>query len=71
VKKLTFTTACLSGVSVIMAIMCVPWVELLCLAVMGWIPTLEYLLSGVRRAYGHVLSYQAVKATASRDPGTC
>jgi hypothetical protein len=66
-KKPTFTRACLSDVRVIMVIIRVPLVELLCQAVMEWIPVLEYLLSGVRGACGHVLSYQVVKVTASRD----
>jgi hypothetical protein len=29
-----------------MAFMCVSQVELLCQMVMGWVPTLEYMLSG-------------------------
>jgi hypothetical protein len=68
-EKLAFTRACLSDVSVIMMIMRVPLVKLLCQPVMGWIPALEYLLPGVRGAYGHLLSYQAVNVAASRDPG--
>jgi hypothetical protein len=36
--------------------------------VMGWIPT-GVLLPGTHGACGHVLSYQAVNATASRGPG--
>jgi hypothetical protein len=52
----------LSDARVIMTIMCVPIVELLCQASMGWIPILKYLLSGV---CGHVLSCQALNATAS------
>jgi hypothetical protein len=63
-----FTRACLFDVSVIMVIMCVPLVELLCQVVMGWILAVEYLLSGRCGAYDHVLSYQAVKVAASRDP---
>jgi hypothetical protein len=31
-----------------MAFVCVSLVELLCQAVMGWVPALEYMLSGVR-----------------------
>jgi hypothetical protein len=55
-EKLVFTRACLSDVRVIMAIMHVPLVELLCQAIMGWIPTFEYLLPGTCGACGHVLS---------------
>jgi hypothetical protein len=62
-EKLAFTRVCLSGVRVIMAITCVPLVELLCQEAIIWIPTLEYLLPGARGACGHVLSYQAVNAT--------
>jgi hypothetical protein len=69
VCELTFTRVCLSGVSVIMAIMRVPLVQLLCQTVMGWIPALEYLLSSMCGASGHVLSYQAVKDATSRDLG--
>jgi hypothetical protein len=68
-EKLAFTRACLFGVRVIMAIMCVPLEDLLCQVVMGWIPTLKYLLPGARGACGHVLSCQAVNAAAYRDPG--
>jgi hypothetical protein len=64
-EKLAFTRACLSNVSVIMTIMGVPLVKLLCQAAMGWIPALEYLLPGMRWAYGHVLLYQVVNVTAS------
>jgi hypothetical protein len=53
-----------------MVIMHVPLVELLCQAIIGWIPALEYLLPGTRVAYGHVLLYQTVNAAASRDPDT-
>jgi hypothetical protein len=45
-----FTRACLSDVRVILVIMHVPLVELLCEVTIGWIPTLEYLLSGTCRA---------------------
>jgi hypothetical protein len=45
----------------------VPLVELLHQVVMRWIPTLECLLPGMCGACGHVLSCQAVNATASRD----
>jgi hypothetical protein len=50
--------------------MCVPLVELLHQAGMGWIPALEYMQPGARGVYGHVLSCQAVNAAASRDPGS-
>jgi hypothetical protein len=63
--KLAFTRACLSKISVIMAIMRIPLVELLCQAMMGWISALESLLPDAREACGHVLSFQAVNATAS------
>jgi hypothetical protein len=43
-----FTGAILSNVRVIMTIMRVLMKELLCQAVMGQIPVLEWLLSGVR-----------------------
>jgi hypothetical protein len=56
---------CLSGISVIMAIMRVPLVELLYQVAIGWILALEYLLSGAHGACDHVLSYQALKAAAS------
>jgi hypothetical protein len=46
-EKPTVTRACLSGVRVIMLIMHVLVVELLCHAVMGWVPVLKCLLSGV------------------------
>jgi hypothetical protein len=68
--KLAFTRACLSDVGAIIVIIRVPLVELLCQAVIGWISALEYLLSGACGACGHVLSYQAVKDGASRDPVT-
>jgi hypothetical protein len=45
-EKLAFTRACLSYVRVTMEIMHVSLVELLCQTVMGWIPALEYMLSG-------------------------
>jgi hypothetical protein len=64
-EKLAFTRVCLSDVSVIMAIMRIPLVELLYQTVMGWIPALEYLLPGTRGACGHVLSYHAVNVVAS------
>jgi hypothetical protein len=63
-EKLSFIKACLPGVRVIMAIMCVPLVELLCQVVMVWIRTLEYLLLGAHGSCGHVQSSQAVNATA-------
>jgi hypothetical protein len=63
-KKFAFTWVCLSNVSVIMLIMRVYLVEFLCQAAMGWIPALECLLPGAHGAYGHVLLYQAVNATA-------
>jgi hypothetical protein len=47
-EKLAFTRACLSNVKVIIAMMCVPLVELLCEMTMGQIPALEYLLSDAR-----------------------
>jgi hypothetical protein len=52
-----------------MVIMRVPLVESLYQAVMGQIPTLEYLPPGVHGAYGHVLSCQTIYATTSRDLG--
>jgi hypothetical protein len=42
--------------------------ELLCQAVMGWIPAVEYLLLGMRGACGHVLLCQTINVTAFRDP---
>jgi hypothetical protein len=48
-----------------MAIMRVPLVDSLCQAVLGRLPTLEYLLLGMCGACGHVLSCQKVNATAS------
>jgi hypothetical protein len=47
-EKLTFTRACLSYVIVIMVIMCVPLVESLCQMVIGRIPGLKHMLTGVR-----------------------
>jgi hypothetical protein len=67
-EKLTFTRAYLSSIRVIMAIMCVPLVELLCQTMMRWTPALEYLLPGMCWACGHVPSCQTVNAAASRDP---
>jgi hypothetical protein len=64
-EKLTFTWARLSNVTLIMAIMCVPLVELPCQTTMGCIPTLEYLPPVVHGAYGHILSCQALNTTAS------
>jgi ABC-type phosphate transport system permease subunit len=63
--KIAFTRKSLSDVRVIMAIMCIPVVELLCQTVMKRIPTLKYLLSSARGAYDHVLSYRALNVTAS------
>jgi hypothetical protein len=45
-EKSTFTRANLSDVRIIIAIVCVPMVELLCQVVIGRIPVLEHLLSG-------------------------
>jgi hypothetical protein len=45
-EKRDFTRACLSCVRDIMAIMCVPLLELLCQTTMGWILAFEYKLSG-------------------------
>jgi hypothetical protein len=67
-EKLAFTRTCLSNMRVIMAIMRVPLVELLCQAVMGWIPALEYLPPGACGACGHILSCQEINAAASQDP---
>jgi hypothetical protein len=39
--KLAFTRVNLSGVRVIMAMMHVPMEELLCQAMMGWVPVLK------------------------------
>jgi hypothetical protein len=64
-EKLTFTRACLSSVRVIMVIMHVPFIELLCQTTMGWIPALEYKLTGMHGACNHVLSSQTVNTTAS------
>jgi hypothetical protein len=64
-EKLAFSRACLSDARVIMAIIRVPLAELLCQAVMRWIPTLEYLQLGVRGAYGHVLLWHAINVVAS------
>jgi hypothetical protein len=50
-EKPAFTRVSLSNVRVIMMIMCVPVVELICQAVMKWIPVLKYLLCG---ACGHL-----------------
>jgi hypothetical protein len=50
-EKPAFSRASLSGVRVIMLIVCVPVVELLCHTVMGQIPLLKYLLSS---ACGHL-----------------
>jgi hypothetical protein len=50
-----------------MVIMHIPYVELLCQAVMGWIPAVEYLLPGARGTCGHVLPCQAVNIAASRN----
>jgi hypothetical protein len=47
--QIVFTRACLYYVRAIMAFMCVSLVELLCQAVMQWVPALEYMLSGGRR----------------------
>jgi hypothetical protein len=69
-EKFAFTRACLSIVRVIIVIMRVSLIESLCKALLGQIPTLEYLLLGTRGAYFHVLSCQKINATASRDPGT-
>jgi hypothetical protein len=62
-EKPAFTRAYLSYVKFIMAIMCVPLVELLCQAGIGWIPALKYLLPGERGTYGNVLSCQTINAT--------
>jgi hypothetical protein len=43
-----FTRACLSYVRTIMVFMCASLFELLCQAVMGQVPALEYLLLGAR-----------------------
>jgi hypothetical protein len=48
-EKPTFTRMNLSGVRVIMAIMCAPTGELLCQVVMGWILVLKCPLSDARR----------------------
>jgi hypothetical protein len=47
-EKPTFTKASLCDVGVIMAIVHIPVVELLCQAVMEWIPELNYLPLGAR-----------------------
>jgi hypothetical protein len=60
-----FTRAKLSDVGVIKVIMCVPMEEVLCQAVMGWIPVLKHLLSSARGHLGHVQSCQTLNATAS------
>jgi hypothetical protein len=46
-EKIVFTMACLSYIEAIMSFMRVSLVELLRQAVMGQVPTLEYMLSGV------------------------
>jgi hypothetical protein len=69
-QKIVFTKACLSDISVIMAIMCEPLLELLCQVVMGWIPALKDLLPGAHGTCGHVLSCQVVNTTASQVPNT-
>jgi hypothetical protein len=46
IKKLTFTSACLSYVRVLIAIMRISFVEWLCQTAMRLIPALEYLLTG-------------------------
>jgi hypothetical protein len=48
VKKFAFIKARLSYVKVIMAIMRVSFIESLCQTAIGWIPALEYMLSGMR-----------------------
>jgi hypothetical protein len=48
-----------------MVIMHVPFIELLCQTTMGWIPALEYKLTGMHGACNHVLSSQTVNTTAS------
>jgi hypothetical protein len=50
-----------------MVIMHISYVELLCQAVMGRIPTVEYLLPGARGTYGHILACQAVNIAASQN----
>jgi hypothetical protein len=45
-EKIVFTMACLSYIEAIMSFMRVSLVELLRQAVMGQVPTLEYMLSG-------------------------
>jgi hypothetical protein len=51
-------------VRVIIVTMRVPLVESLCLAVMGRILALEYLLPGVHGACGHVSSCQTINIVA-------
>jgi hypothetical protein len=48
IDKLAFTRTNLSGVRVIMTIMCVPVGQFLCQAMMGHIPVLEYPLPATR-----------------------
>jgi hypothetical protein len=64
-RSLPLPRACLSDVRALMVIMRVPLVESLCQAMMGWIPALEYLLPGMRGAYGHVPSCQTINVAAS------
>jgi hypothetical protein len=64
-ERPTFTRVGLFDVRVIVVILRVPLVELLCQVVMGWIPTLEYVLPGMRGACGHVLSCQTINVAAS------
>jgi hypothetical protein len=47
-EKLAFTRACLSYIKVTMETICVSIVESLFQTSMGWIPTIEYVLSGAR-----------------------
>jgi hypothetical protein len=47
-SKSSLPGACLSYVRIIMVFMRVPLVELLWQATMGWIPALEYMMSGAR-----------------------
>jgi hypothetical protein len=70
--NLTWRSSPLHGhanVRVIVAIIRVPLVELLCEVAMGWIPALEYQLSGTCGPCGYVVMCQVVNAAASRDPG--
>jgi hypothetical protein len=66
-EKPAFTRACLSDIKLILVIMHVPFIELLCQVVMGWILALKYLLSGMCGAYGHALSCQTVNVATSQD----